>query len=43
MYAIQTASSLGIHCVGLVNDWNRKEFAEHQVDIIPDFRSLIEK
>ena len=43
MYAIETASKLGISCIGLVNDYNRASFEKNHVSFIDDFTTLLEK
>lgn len=40
MYAIKTASSLGIHCIGLLNDWNCADFKANRIQTIRDFREI---
>lgn len=42
MYAIQTATSLGIRCIGLLTEYNQKEFEENHVESIPNFKVLLE-
>ena len=43
MYAIENATSMGMHCIGMVNDFNRKDFKEHHIPIIKDFRELLKE
>ena len=40
MYAINTARSLNIECIGLVNPNNQKVFEENHVKTIVDFTEL---
>ena len=40
MYAIETARSLGIRCIGIENDWNRRDFMKNHVETIHDFTEL---
>ena len=40
MYAIETARSLGIRCIGIENDWNRRDFMRNHVETIHDFTEL---
>ncbi len=41
MYAIETASKLGISCIGLVNDYNRSTFEKKNVQFIHNFKDLL--
>lgn len=42
MYAIETASKLGISCIGLVNDYNRHSFEKNHIKYIDSFKDLFD-
>lgn len=40
MYAIKTARSMGIRCIGMENKWNKEDFIKNNVETIHDFTEL---